>query len=59
MASGALTPNEFAMLKGQQVQPPQEGEKTTSASTYDWLEIAVHVNRLRDFLCAVTLVLVS
>ena len=24
---GALTPVEFAMLKGQQQQPPQEGEK--------------------------------
>jgi transposase InsO family protein len=23
---GALTPNEFAMLKGQETQPPQEGE---------------------------------
>jgi putative transposase len=23
---GALTPNEFAVLKGQQIQPPQEGE---------------------------------
>ena len=23
---GALTPNEFAMLKGQEMQPPQEGE---------------------------------
>ena len=24
--SRALTPNEFAMLKGQEIQPPQEGE---------------------------------
>ena len=23
---GALTPNEFAVLKGQEIQPPQEGE---------------------------------
>ncbi|HVB57250.1 MAG TPA: integrase core domain-containing protein, partial [Candidatus Acidoferrales bacterium] len=23
---GALTPNEFAMLKAQETQPPQEGE---------------------------------
>jgi putative transposase len=23
---GALTPNEFAVLKGQETQPPQEGE---------------------------------
>ncbi len=25
---GALTPTEFAVLKGQEMQPPQEGEKT-------------------------------
>jgi Integrase core domain len=25
---GALTPTEFALLKGQEPQPPQEGEKT-------------------------------
>jgi len=31
---GALTPTEFAVLKGQQAQPPQEG-KTTTDSTYN------------------------
>jgi hypothetical protein len=35
---GALTPNQFAALKGQEIQPPQEGENTT-VSTYDWREI--------------------
>jgi putative transposase len=39
----ALTPNEFAMLKGRTDNRPRRG-KTTTVSTYEWWELGVHAN---------------
>jgi Integrase core domain len=41
---GALTPNEFAVLKGQEIQPPQEGENNHGLYLY-WREIGEQATR--------------
>jgi putative transposase len=40
---GALTPNEFATLKGKEAQPPRRA-KLTTVSTYEWRELGVQAN---------------
>ena len=50
---GALTPTEFAVLKGQQEQPPLEGQKPRPSSTYDLMAsggrpLSVHFRLPKD-----------
>jgi hypothetical protein len=45
---GALTPNEFAMLRGQELQPRPRRAKTTTVSTYEWRDVGVQAKSIRE-----------